>query len=96
MPPNPIPSFLPLTGLYEPSAIQQFADERFLLVEDEKQHSFSLVTPSAGGLVKARSLGPGWFPTSHSFWKLDDLKGHALVRLPVKKAAIFFLQLSQR
>ena len=41
---NNIFMFLPLTGLYEPSAIQGLADGRFLVVEDEKEHPFSLVT----------------------------------------------------
>ena len=48
-----IPGFLPLTGLYEPSAIQQLPDGRFLVVEDEKEHSFSLVALSASGVSKA-------------------------------------------
>ena len=30
--------FQELTGLYEPSAVQQLADGRFLVVEDEKQY----------------------------------------------------------
>lgn len=67
--------FLPLTGLYEPSAIQQLADGRFLVVEDEKEHPFSLVTLSADGTVKSRAMGPGWFEGNNPFWKLDDLEG---------------------
>jgi len=39
---NTILTFLPLTGLYEPSAIQQLSNGRFLVVEDEKEHPFSL------------------------------------------------------
>ncbi len=35
------PRFSSLTGLYEPSAIQQLPDGRFLVVEDEKDHPFS-------------------------------------------------------
>lgn len=46
----PAPEFRPLTGLYEPSAIVQLADERFLIVEDEKSHPFSLVTELGSGL----------------------------------------------
>jgi hypothetical protein len=69
------PKFLPLTGLYEPSAIQQFADGRFLVVEDEQTHPFSLVTLSADGTVKSRAMGPGWFEGNDAFWKLDDLEG---------------------
>lgn len=67
--------FLPLTGLYEPSAIQQLPDGRFLVVEDEKEHSFSLVTLDASGTVKSQSLGPGWFQSSDPVWKMDDLEG---------------------
>ncbi len=69
--------FLPLTGLYEPSAIQQLPDGRFLVVEDEKQHAFSLVTLNAGGVVKQVSVGPGWFQGSDPIWNLDDLEGLA-------------------
>ena len=75
---NTTPAFLPLTGLYEPSAIQQLADGRFLVVEDEKQHSFSLVTISASGDVKSTPLSPGWFQSGNPVWKLDDLEGLAL------------------
>ena len=69
------PQFLPLTDLYEPSAIQQLADGRFLVVEDEKEHPFSLVTLSADGTVKSKAMRPGWFEGNHPFWKLDDLEG---------------------
>ena len=69
------PQFLPLTGLYEPSAIQQLADGRFLVVEDEKEHPFSLLTLGADGTVKSKTMGPGWFEGNKLFWKLDDLEG---------------------
>lgn len=69
------PQFLPLTGLYEPSAIQQLADGRFLVVEDEQAHPFSLVSLGADGTVKSRALTPGWFEGNDVFWKLDDLEG---------------------
>ncbi|HET6720446.1 MAG TPA: DUF3616 domain-containing protein [Rhodocyclaceae bacterium] len=72
------PRFLPLTGLYEPSAIQQLPDGRFLVVEDERSHPFSLVEIAADGTVKSRELGPGWFEGNEAFWKLDDLEGLAL------------------
>ena len=72
-----IPGFLPLTGLYEPSAIQQLPDGRFLVVEDEKEHSFSLVALCASGVVKSTPLKPGWFAGSDPFWKLEDLEGLA-------------------
>ncbi|MDP2323437.1 MAG: hypothetical protein Q8N51_05350, partial [Gammaproteobacteria bacterium] len=53
--------FQPLTGIYEPSAIQQLADGHFLVVEDEKQHPFSLITIGANGQVHGQALSPGWF-----------------------------------
>jgi hypothetical protein len=75
MPQSPTPAFLPLTGLYEPSAIQQLPDGRFLVVEDEKEHSFSLVTLSADGIVKHMPLGPAWFHGGDAIWNMDDLEG---------------------
>ncbi len=75
------PTFLPLTGLYEPSAIQQLADGRFLVVEDEKQHSFSMVSIGADAEVDSTPLGPGWFQSSNPVWKLDDLEGLAMDNL---------------
>ena len=56
---NNIFMFLPLTGLYEPSAIQGLADGRFLVVEDEKEHPFSLVTIGPNGSVSSTPLSPG-------------------------------------
>ena len=72
------PAFQPLTGLYEPSAIQQLPDGRFLVVEDEKDHSFSLLALSASGDASSKSLGPGWFHGGDPIWKLDDLEGLTL------------------
>jgi hypothetical protein len=69
------PRFLPLTGLYEPSAIQQLADGRFLVVEDEQTHPCSLVTLHADGSARSQAMGPGWFEGNKAFWKLDDLEG---------------------
>ena len=69
--------FLPLTDLYEPSAIQQLPDGRFLVVEDEKDHSFSLVNLTANGNATTQSLGPAWFHGGDPIWKLDDLEGLA-------------------
>jgi Protein of unknown function (DUF3616) len=69
------PTFQPLTNLYEPSAIQQLPDGRFLVVEDEKDHSFSLLTLSANGDVSTKSLGPAWFHGGDPIWNLDDLEG---------------------
>lgn len=73
-----MPAFLPLTGIYEPSAIQQLPDGRFLVVEDEKQHPFSLVTIGPDGGVGSSPLSPGPTEAGDAFWKLDDLEGITL------------------
>lgn len=75
--PNSIPRFQPLTGLYEPSAIQQLADGRFLVVEDEKQHPFSLLTLSAVGAVSSTPLLPP-VQGGDAVWTLGDLEALAL------------------
>jgi len=67
--------FRVLTGLFEPSAIEQLPDGRFLIVEDEKQHPFSLVTISLDGVVTSKALRPGFFQSFSDFWELDDLEG---------------------
>ena len=69
--------FRPFTGLYEPSAIQQLPDGRFLVVEDEKSHPFSLATIAADGQVHSTPLLP---PEGEddSVWKLDDLEALAI------------------
>ncbi|MFT3849286.1 MAG: DUF3616 domain-containing protein [Propionivibrio sp.] len=77
---NQASGFLPLTGLYEPSAIVQLADGRFLVVEDEKEHPFSLVEIDLHGRVESSPLEPGWFEGDDGFWKLDDLEGLTLDR----------------
>ncbi|HWH84212.1 MAG TPA: DUF3616 domain-containing protein [Burkholderiaceae bacterium] len=74
------PSFRPLTGIYEPSAIQQLADGRFLVVEDEKEHPLSVVTIGADGTVKSEALTAGLLQIFSFFWTLDDLEGLAADR----------------
>lgn len=76
-----VPAFQPLTGIYEPSAIQQLPDGRFLVVEDEKSHPLSLVTIGADGSVDSTALTAGLFQMFSGFWKLDDLEGLALDRV---------------
>lgn len=84
MPLNNILMFLALTGIYEPSAIQQLPDGRFLVVEDEKKHPFSLVTILPDGSVRSAPMEPGLlkglFQGGDDFWKLDDLEGLAIDR----------------
>lgn len=80
MPLNNLLMFLALTGIYEPSAVQQLPDGRFLVVEDEKKYPFSLFTLNADGSVRSTPLGPGLFQGDDEFWKLDDLEGLAIDR----------------
>jgi hypothetical protein len=70
-----------LPGIYEPSAIQQLPDGRFLVVEDEKDHPLSLVTIGADGRVKTAALTAGLLQLFSDFWKLDDLEGLAADKL---------------
>lgn len=72
--------FQPFTGLYEPSGIRQLPDGRFLVVEDEKNHPFSLATISARGIVSSTPLLPPKQEGADSAWKLDDLEALALDR----------------
>ncbi|MCU0810002.1 MAG: DUF3616 domain-containing protein [Thiobacillaceae bacterium] len=74
-----MPAFQPLTGLYEPSAIQQLPDGRFLVAEDEKAHPFSLVTIAADGQVSSTPLLPPE-NADDAAWKLDDLEALAIDR----------------
>ncbi len=74
------PAFRPFTGIYEPSAIRQLPDGRFLVVEDEKSRPFSLVAIGADGAVEAIALTAGLLQMFSDFWALDDLEGLALDR----------------
>jgi len=78
MTPADAPSFRPLDGVYEPSAIQQLPDGRFLVVEDEEHHPFSLVSIGVDGRVQCTAIKPGLLQLFSDFWKLDDLEGLAL------------------
>lgn len=75
-----VTAFQPLTGIYEPSAIRQLPDGRFLSVEDEKSHPLSLVTLVAGGRVESTPLTAGLLQMFSAFWELDDLEGLAIDR----------------
>ena len=77
---NASPAFQSLTGIYEPSGILQLPDGRFLVVEDEKHHPFSVVAIRPDGSVDSTELTPGLFQIFSDFWKLDDLEGLALDR----------------
>lgn len=68
--------FAELPGIYEPSAIQQLADGRFLVVEDEKEHPLRLLSLGADGSatsVPADLAAPG----AAALPKLADLEGLA-------------------
>ena len=75
MPPNDLPIFQPLTGVYEPSGIQQLADGRFLVVEDEEKHALGLLHISGGQVSHEALNAPFWSWLNGDFWKLDDLEG---------------------
>ncbi|MFW5332422.1 hypothetical protein [Hydrogenophaga sp. ZJX-1] len=77
---QPTTAFQPLTGIYEPSAIVQLPDGRFLVVEDEKSRPLSLVTLGADGGVESAALTAGLFQMFSEFWKLDDLEGLTIDR----------------
>lgn len=70
------PAFRPLTGIYEPSAIQQLPDGRFLVVEDEKRYPFTLLTLGADGSIA--TVPPDLAEADERLGKLDDLEGLTL------------------
>ena len=67
-----------LTGIYEPSAVQQLADGRFLVAEDEKARPFSAFSFDAGGGVRTTELKPRLLQFFSDAWRLDDLEGLAI------------------
>jgi len=73
LPSETAPSFQPLNGIFEPSAVQPLPDDRFLVVEDDKHHPFSLINIGADGHVECAALKPGLLQFFSDFWKLDDL-----------------------
>lgn len=72
---NSMLMWLTLTGIYEPSAIQQLPDGHFLLVEDEKLHPFSLLKISHDGSISSMPL-----QAADALQKLADLEGVTLDR----------------
>jgi hypothetical protein len=70
---GPLFMFIALTGVFEPSAIQQLPDGRFLVAEDEKTHPFTLLTLRADGTSSTTPLlAPG---PDAALSRLDDLEG---------------------
>ncbi len=74
---NPV-AFKPLTGIYEPSAVLQLPDGRFLVAEDEREHALSVFSFGANGRVVSTALRPGLLQIFSAFWPLDDLEGLAV------------------
>lgn len=66
--------FIALHGIYEPSAIQQLPDGRFLVAEDEKEHPFALVTIQPNGAIRSVPMEIDVEDAA----KLDDLEGLTL------------------
>lgn len=69
------PGFQPLTGVYEPSGIQQLADGRFIVIEDEEKHALSLLCIAHGQVHRQPLEAPFWPWSMGDFWHLDDLEG---------------------
>jgi len=70
------------SGIYEPSGVQQLADGRILVVEDEVGQPFTLLTFGSGGVIDSSRLVPAeMFDKKgpfREFRKLDDLEGVAV------------------
>ncbi len=64
--------FFTLSGIFEPSAIAQLPDGRFLVVEDEKSRPFSLLTIRPDGTTSSVPLRTGALSAA---MELDDLEG---------------------
>jgi Family of unknown function (DUF5706)/Protein of unknown function (DUF3616) len=73
------PAFRELTGVYEPSAVHQLADGRFIVVEDEERHPIDLLTLQEDGGFSATAVYPKELfdkdGPAADFRKLDDLEG---------------------
>jgi hypothetical protein len=72
------PQFRALPGVYEPSAVHQLADGRFIVVEDEERHPIDLLTLQDDGGFSAVAVLPKELFDKDSpgadFRKLDDLE----------------------
>ena len=62
-----------LPGIYEPSAVQQLSDGRFLVVEDEKARPFSAFSFDAAGGAQTSELKP----------RVEVQRAHAASCLPI-------------
>jgi Family of unknown function (DUF5706)/Protein of unknown function (DUF3616) len=72
------PQFRELAGVYEPSAVHQLADGRFIVVEDEERHPIDLLTLQEDGGFSAAAVFPKELfdkdGPAADFRKLDDLE----------------------
>ncbi|MDP2028861.1 MAG: DUF3616 domain-containing protein [Thiobacillus sp.] len=75
MTPDNTLAFRPLKGLHEPSAILQLPDGRFLVVEDEPKHPFSLFRIGLDDQVSSAPLSTEIQGSNKALRKLDDLEG---------------------
>ncbi|HCZ15104.1 MAG TPA: hypothetical protein DHV85_11005 [Candidatus Accumulibacter sp.] len=70
------PVFQTLSGVYEPSGIQQLPDGRFIVVEDDPRQALSVLRIAADGCVDCTALIPNGPPyAADEFWQIDDLEG---------------------
>jgi hypothetical protein len=69
-----------LSGIYEPSAVQQLSDGRFLVIEDEKTRPFSAFSFDAAGTVRTSELKPRLLQSFRDAWHLEDLEGLTIDR----------------
>ena len=72
------PQFRELPDVYEPSAVHQLADGRFIVVEDEERHPIDLLTLREDGGFSVVTLQPKELfdkdDPADQFRKLDDLE----------------------
>ncbi len=71
--------FKKFATIYEPSGLQQLADGRFIVVQDESSHPFDLFVLSADGDVEEQSLFRAgllsWASPNRALANLEDLEG---------------------
>ena len=78
---SPDPDFERFNAIYEPSGVQQLADGRFLVVQDESEHPVDLFRLPGDGRVSEHSLYRGglfsWTSRNRELAGLEDLEGVA-------------------
>lgn len=71
-------AFQPFVDIYEPSAVQQLPDGRFLVVEDEKQFPLTLFSIGTDGAITTAPIKRNPDDPDDPLGKLDDLEGLTL------------------